>query len=239
MKIDKVTITGADDRINYNDLLDLQEDFPFVEWGILFSEAKEGKSRYPSSEHRKKQFVGELNLSAHFCGWWARQVLEEGNLKLIRDLPPQYKRVQLNYNFERSDRWNLNRLVSAVEYNDDRRIIVQYNEPNKLFIDAWLSENNVPSKIHFLYDASGGKGKKILSIEPPIGGHYTGYAGGISLGNIDAICCEIGRTSENDEIWIDLESGARNPDDDQFNLTLVRQILEKAKYHVILPKNNS
>ena len=32
-----VTITGADDSIQPSQLLDLQKEFPFVEWGILLS----------------------------------------------------------------------------------------------------------------------------------------------------------------------------------------------------------
>jgi len=37
MKINKITITGADDRTKISDLVQLQKDYPFVEWGILFS----------------------------------------------------------------------------------------------------------------------------------------------------------------------------------------------------------
>jgi hypothetical protein len=231
MIIDKVTITGADDRINYNDLLNLQEDFPFVEWGILFSESKEGTNRYPSSEHRSKQFIGDLNLSAHFCGWWARQVIEEGNYKLIHDLPPQYKRVQINYNFNTSTRFDLKKLREYIEFSDPaRRIILQYNRSNKPALDAWMRDHNVPSKVHFLYDASGGRGDVIGNIQPAIGGHYTGYAGGISLATLDEICCDIGRIKTDEKVWVDLESGART--DNKFDLEVVRMLLDDFTYHV-------
>jgi hypothetical protein len=229
MQIDKVTITGADDRTNYNDLLNLQEDFPFVEWGILFSESKEGKNRYPSTEHRNKQFIGGLNLSAHFCGWWARQVLEECNYRLIDDLPPQYKRIQLNYNFNTSTKFNLKKLREYMDGVGDR-IILQYNRSNKPALDIWLREHSVSSKFHFLYDASGGRGTEIDRIEQPIGGHYTGYAGGLSIDNLDKICCDIRRVKSDTKVWVDLESGARTGD--KFDLELVRRLLHNFEFHV-------
>jgi hypothetical protein len=231
MKIDKVTITGADDMITYLDLLTLQEDFPFVEWGVLFSESRAGNKRYPSANHRKNHFIGGLNLSAHFCGWWAKQVLEEGNFNLISNLPDQYKRVQLNYNFANSHAsWKLKELSNFASSEDNRRIIIQYNRSNQPHVDAWLSRDSVPSKIHFLYDASGGRGTEIKSIEPPIGGHYTGYAGGLSLENIDPVCCDIGRVTNDSSVWVDLETGART--NDQFDLKKTREILDKTQYHL-------
>lgn len=230
MKIDKVTITGADEKIMYNDLLNLQDDFPFVEWGILFSESKAGSSRYPSAEHRKKQFIGELSLSAHFCGWWARQVLENRNYKLITELPEQYTRIQLNYNFNTSKNFDLGSLIEFVVDNPERRIIIQYNRSNEPVISRWMKQHDVPSRIHFLYDSSGGRGTVINRLDPPIGGHYTGYAGGLNIENIDSICCDIARSMDNSMVWIDLESGARI--NDQFDLELVRMILEKSTYHI-------
>jgi len=37
MKINKLTITGADNNNSYNKLFELQQKYPFVEWGILYS----------------------------------------------------------------------------------------------------------------------------------------------------------------------------------------------------------
>jgi hypothetical protein len=230
MKIDKVTITGADNDISYLDLLDLQDDFPFVEWGILFSESKEGSSRYPSSDHRAKHFIGGLNLSAHFCGWWARQILEEQNYKLIYNLPPQYSRIQLNYDFHISTNFNLDNLNEIVRDTPNRRIILQYNRSNSLVLDKWMSKNCASSKIHFLHDSSGGRGTVISGVPPVIGGHYTGYAGGINIENVDQICCDIGRENNSSYVWVDLESGART--NDKFDTAKVRYILDKLKYHV-------
>ncbi|MHB1675039.1 MAG: hypothetical protein ACYCSP_12405 [Acidobacteriaceae bacterium] len=37
MKLETVTITGADDSTDIVELAELSEEFPFVEWGILIS----------------------------------------------------------------------------------------------------------------------------------------------------------------------------------------------------------
>lgn len=229
MKIDRVTITGPDDKTNYMDLIELQDKYPFVEWGILFSENREGEQRYPSRAHRETQFIGVLNLSAHFCGWYARQVLEQSNFKLITDLPSQYKRVQLNYNFTSSTKWNLNALLLFAQ-KCDRNIILQYNRGNKSYIDHWMEVNTIPENINFLYDSSGGRGTEISDIKPPIGDMYTGYAGGIGADNIDSICSDIGRIPNMNTVWIDLESGARTHN--EFDLDKVNRILYKCCYHL-------
>jgi hypothetical protein len=43
-----VTITGADDIVDHDDMLKLCEEFPFLEWGILVSFDRAGTARYPS-----------------------------------------------------------------------------------------------------------------------------------------------------------------------------------------------
>jgi len=230
MKIDTVTITGADNTVHHDDLAALQEEFPFVEWGILFSESKQGKSRYPTQEHIKKHFTSDLNLSAHFCGWWSREVLENGRINLISDLRPQFKRVQLNYNFANSSGWEWSHVIKAIQ-DSGRRIILQDNRSNQLFLDRWLLSGNVPDSVHFLYDSSGGRGKLITNIQEPLVGHYTGYSGGINLTTIDSICSDIGRFKDKSDVWIDMESGVRSLDD-KFDLELVRKVLEKCEYHI-------
>jgi hypothetical protein len=44
----QVTITGADDSINYHKLFDISHQFPFVEWEILLSKNSEGYPRFPT-----------------------------------------------------------------------------------------------------------------------------------------------------------------------------------------------
>ena len=224
MKINKVTITGADNKTIYSDLLKLQEQFPFVEWGILFSKSKEGQQRYPTQEHIKKQFTGALELSAHFCGWWSKEVLENKNFSLITGLSEQFKRVQLNYNFKNSKGWNLIDLIRFAEKNSNRDIILQYNNSNSKSLDDFKKEK-LPNNINFLYDGSGGRGTQIQKIDEPIGKYYTGYSGGLDIDNIDSICETIIKANNDLSIWIDMESGIRTNND--FDSLKVKSILEK------------
>ncbi len=222
MKINKVTITGADDNTKIEDLIRLSNKYPFVEWGILFSNGREGSQRYPSSQWIHEVTKFNLSLSAHFCGWYPRQVLENANYDLIKNLNG-FNRVQLNYNFKNSKGWDLGRLLSTeLPIN----VILQYNKSN-----ADIIENaDIPNNFHILYDASGGRGTEIQSIEPTVKGLYTGYAGGLNPDNTDRICQMISNHGDSSEVWIDLESGART--NDEFDLVKVEKILEIASKYI-------
>lgn len=233
MKINKVTITGADNKIKGSDLLNLQEQYPFVEWGILYSKIKEGSPRYPTKEYIEKEFaVGKLNLSAHFCGWWSKEVLEAGTFSLITGLPEQFKRIQLNYNFRNSKGWNLVSLVNFTNACKSREIILQYNNNNAITLNKIKTGGGgLPDNIHFLYDSSGGRGTKIQDIQNPIGKHYTGYSGGLDIDTIDSVCKSITSTTTNDiNVWIDMESGVRT--NNEFDLDKTKAILKKCALYV-------
>ncbi len=231
MNINKVTITGADDKINQNDLFDLSIKYPFVEWAILFSIAKEGELRYPSQEWIKTLVSNfKLDFSAHFCGWYSKQILEEQNFDLITNLHPNFKRVQLNYSFKHSKGWDLMGIIDYCNKYDDRSIILQYNKSNSDTLDP-IIYTDLPSNLHFLYDSSGGRGTEITSINKPINTYYTGYAGGLNLNNIDSICKLINNFQSNALVWVDLESGARI--NNEFDLKTVEDILNKCKPFIV------
>ena len=220
MKINKVTFTGADNNTNIMELVSLQKTYPFVEWGILFSKNKEGEQRYPTLEYLN-QFSPTLNLSAHFCGWYAREVLEKMNYSLIKNLTGNFKRVQLNYNFKTSKGWNLNELINFATNNKKIDFILQYNENNKATLDKHLM-CSLPENIHFLHDSSGGRGKVIETFNEPFK-NYTGYSGGLDDINMESICNTIKDIKNKSNVWIDMESGVRT--NEQFDLEKVRTVL--------------
>lgn len=227
MKIDRVTITGADDKTNPIDLKTLSDTFPFVEWGILYSKSKEGSQRYPSQDWIESLLeIDGIDLSAHFCGWWVKEVLENQNFDLITSLNSRFKRIQLNYNFKNSRNWDLAPLVEYAFSHPERSFILQLNKSN-LYTITELTSKEIPDNIHFLYDASGGNGSKIKSIEIPMQNHYTGYAGGIGSDNIQEICSLISENENYDTVWVDLESGARI--DNEFDIPTVENILNSSK----------
>jgi phosphoribosylanthranilate isomerase len=228
MKITKVTITGLDTLAEIDRIVELQKEFPFCEWGILFSSNREGKQRYPTMWVVEKIIKAGIPLSAHFCGTWAKEVLEKQNFDVIKTLHPNFKRVQLNYNFSYNQNWSLTHLNLFTDENRNREIILQYNKSNKPVIDAF--KVGFPENINLLYDASGGRGTEIKEVLPPFE-NYTGYAGGINDTNIESICKIITGNPNNSEVWIDMESGVRTGND-IFDLEKVIAVLNVCRQYV-------
>jgi len=222
MKINKLTITGADDATNQDSLLDFSNNFGFVEWGILFSKTKLGEKRYPTLKYINS-LPKELNLSAHFCGWWAKEILENKNYHLINELAPNFKRIQLNYNFKHSTGYKLFSLLTYLNEHPDRSVILQYNNSNSTELDRLLQED-LPQNLHFLYDSSGGRGTTIERIDVSLGSSYTGFSGGLNPDNMSTICTMVVEDAEEVDVWLDLETGVRT--EDVFDLVKVKSVLE-------------
>lgn len=235
--IDKVTLTGADDSIHVNDLLILAEDYPFVEFAILFSSKRQGSERYPSLVWVDELLTisDKLNLSAHLCGDYAREVVS-GSYKgkeCLNWLSPFFKRFQINYNFEHGYAHNMilfNETVYEYPKND---FILQWNKSNKRVCETYAIEE-IPN-LNFLYDASGGRGTKSHVLDRPIRNHYTGYAGGISPENIIDICHSVNGASGKNNVWIDMETHIRSNNDKLFDFSKCNEVLAKSERFVTNP----
>lgn len=231
MKIDRVTITGADNGVSAYSMKELSKKYPFLELGILFSLKSEGQQRYPDKIWRDTLCsIGVERLSAHFCGWYSRQILEKQRFDLIQDLPSNFGRVQINYNFSNSAGYDLAELKYYCKNNPQRAIILQYNKSNKSILDEFILDG-LPSNIHFLFDSSGGRGTEIQTIENNFPGHYTGYSGGISPTNINEIFTKISNFHSPDSVWMDMESGVRT--NDVFDYEKVLKILNVIQNNII------
>ncbi len=228
MIIDKVTISGADDKVKHADLLKLQEDFPFVEWGILVSRKREGTARYPTRAWRK-MIDHSLNISYHLCGDICREFVY-GNHNVVWEAGIYWKRVQLNFKFDDMKLLeNLGRISEAASHHPYKAFILPYNKTNKEVLDKFIKNTpaTLPSNIHFLHDSSGGRGIKISSIGASLV-NYTGHAGGIGPSNIAQIYGAITRTTPlTDKVWIDMETGVRT--NDEFDIAKVRNALALCK----------
>lgn len=78
MKLKYITLTGADEKTNISDLVDISKEFPFVEWAFLFSH-NSGKPRYPSYGWMLEAIseLKDTNLAIHLCGSACSEVLHE------------------------------------------------------------------------------------------------------------------------------------------------------------------
>ena len=241
-----VTITGADDNTEIMDLLDLSSRYPFVEWGILFSQSKAGVARYPSLD-----WVNELkelhshfaaknnppNFSSHLCGKWVSDLIDQGEVTFFKnnqELFPLFGRVQINcYREKLKEAVNSPNFWKAV-LRLDKPIILGGNYAN---IELDVRKCSQYS-IYPLFDSSGGNGKSCTSYHEPFtfvkvdlekrthiqNSMFCGYAGGLGPDNISEELDKILDATGTNQFWIDMESRIRT--DDHLDLNKVEKVLE-------------
>ena len=219
MHITNVTFTGADNNTDIKALVELQKEFPFVEWGILIA-TKSGKKRYPTEEFILELKDKNLNLALHLCGKHSRDILSDGVIDIKYDF---FNRYQVNFNFLHTPH-DLNNYKKLTEAFPNKKFILQYNASNDAYIKKIISDFDT-SNTNILYDASGGRGTEIKTIKAPYEGIYTGYSGGLNPDNINQICDEIYNHKNDCKVWIDMESGVRT--DDEFDLDKVYKVLKE------------
>ena len=231
MKINRVTITGADNNTDIKEMLEISKQYPFVEWGILFSPKRIGEERYPDSDWldklSKKYSYDAIRLSAHLCGGYTREMLL-GKSDLIN--PPDIKhflalcgRMQLNFNAQKTT-VDENKFFALVNCFIGGRIILQQNKSNKNICDEARKRNL--KNISFLYDSSGGRGTIASQWKKPFDGFFTGYAGGLSPENLEEELKKIEEVAGDSEIWIDTESRVRT--NGVLDMDKVKQFLQIA-----------
>ncbi len=221
MKLTRVTITGADDAVSHQALVELSQEYGFVEWGILMSPKRFGEPRYPSTKWvMGLQSTGLVpRCSYHMCGEFSRRTMG-GDPTMV---PRGIKRMQLNG----FSGYVLPCLLAA-EGAPEVEFILQCSSEVSL-LHAISLHNGQPNIVP-LWDPSGGLGRSFMEsgVWYPHGknlGVPSGYAGGINEHNIeDTIASLSNGTGE--PFWIDLETGART--ENRFDLDKVRRILKFA-----------
>lgn len=211
-----VTITGADDCIDPGKLLGLSREFPFVEWGILYSVKRQGTLRYPTERWiNLLTSIPDLKLALHLCGEAARATLAGEDTWLVER--PWFARVQVNgYTAPATSLVALAKTLPSFEF------ILQVRREEDLQ-EAAHDAAQMP-RASLLYDPSGGTGKECFRWPVAPFGTKLGYAGGIKPANVLDVLGNIGPVDEG--AWIDMESGVRDSED-RFDLGLVREVLEK------------
>lgn len=235
MRLDRVTITGADDSVRPGDLFALSRRYPFVEWGILIRPHGCGP-RYPSAP-----WVFDLNcmavrntmrLSLHVCGAYVRHLLI-GDNTFPYWMADCCQRVQLNFRPERNTCYPDKFLSALEELQCERRrqFIFQIDgtRGNRHMESVMGDVDAVP-----LFDISGGRGivpgkwpePRYSNGYEPI---YHGYAGGLGPENLAEELPKIAAAVGNCRIWIDMETRVRSADDRIFDLEKAERCLEIAR----------
>lgn len=242
MKLDRVTITGPDDSIRPEDLIPVTKEFPFVEWGILYSASSMGSRRFPKAEWlwdlRAVARREHLPLSLHLCGRYVRQILLGQTPQDVWTFIDVFDRVQLNFHAERNE-CNPRACAEALKAFSDhgqREFIFQLDgERGNQHLERIGEFCDGEFRAFGLFDISGGAG--ILPDQWPAPRYmlddttpdYHGYAGGLGPDNLAEQIPLIGAAAGDCRIWIDMETKVRSEDDRQFDLAKVRRCLELAK----------
>lgn len=237
MNLNRVTISGADDSIDPEELVALTAEFPFVEWGILLS--KSGSSpRYPSLDWMERLSRidfrgGNLPLSGHLCGEWMRDLCQ-GDFSFLYDCPSiihMFKRIQLNFR-RMLDLVDENKFLDALKTQNYQYIFQLDNFDNPLLDHA----KRWGIVAYPMFDRSGGEGVLAENYPTAIQG-YCGYAGGLSPENLQEQLEKISQVVGNNSIWIDAETNVRSCSDMVFDLERVEAFLAIAKKWITTDAN--
>jgi hypothetical protein len=198
--IERITLTGADERTDVADLATLVKRHPRVEVGLLYTATPEGRHRYVGLEWLSSALpVLRGRAALHVCGRAAREQLIEG---LLDGLVAHTPRVQVNGAMAIDE---AERCAARV-----RTLITQHHDGNAHLLDVKAPNHCI------LIDASGGKGKSPAGWSHPPTHKVTGFAGGLGPQNL---LCELERIGPvaRPEAWVDMEAKLRD-DDDWFDL---------------------
>ncbi len=236
LNADRVAIAGVDESVRPEELLWLSEEYPFVEWSVLYGKKVQPLNRFPSPEWiaelvRLSDGGRKMNLSLHLCSSSVNVVFrgDRSAVATIRELLPAFRRIQLNVTYKKEQQY-LPMLPNNIrELRDPHQIIVQLNGvPLNVEVGAMLEAAGID--VAYLHDMSGGRGKTPEEWLPPVG-KYTGYAGGLTPENLREQIPRIAAAAKNHLIYLDLESGVRTPDD-LFDLSRAEEVLNIAKEYV-------
>ena len=229
MQLKYTSITGADDAVDPQELLKLSREFPFAEWAILLLPARTGTARFPSTEWiRNFSKLGQgLHTAMHLCDG-ALLGFIRGDTEIL-DLMSGFKRIQLNLKFgDVEGKYDPADLVKRVRDNPQFQFIIQYGKDKQSLLPLLA---DVPNHA-VLYDDSAGRGISPDSWDPPLPGHFCGYAGGLNPANVAQQIEIIAKVAPGYTTWIDMETGVRT--DDKFDLTKVRRVLEISKPYAVV-----
>ncbi len=236
MKLHTLTITGADEKTDLNEMQAISGEYPFVEWGILFAPRQVARPRYPAlpwimgtARHLRKQDVA---LSAHICGAWSRQVcLGSFPESISPALEPllNFERIQLNIMPKVIRKISNPAAMAACLPGRECIVTVGPDVLDGLALAKYLQ--GAHGKISVLFDASGGRGIAPDQWPETVDGLPCGFAGGLKP---ETLAAELQKLSEHvgdARIWVDMGTGVRTAND-ELDMDKVRRTLEIAVQYV-------
>ena len=219
MLLNKVTLTGIDRWTNINDLINLQLQYPAVEFGVLVS-ATNVSERFCDLETIKRFCNKGLNLSMHVCGRLVKQILVNDFTEFNQGyggLLSNFKRMQLNTHSIK------HKYSTDIVFPDNIQVILQLDGANSEFFNCYIDKANVVG----LNDMSGGNGILPDSWEKSEMA-YTGFAGGISPDNVVEVVKQL-ESIQDKHYWIDMETHIRT--NERLDLNKCELVLKQIYQH--------
>ncbi|PJB69662.1 MAG: hypothetical protein CO093_09940 [Alphaproteobacteria bacterium CG_4_9_14_3_um_filter_47_13] len=226
MKLQYVSLTGADDAVDIADLNAIAADFPFVEFAVLLLPEQAGQPRFPTISWIRTfrtDYKG-VHKAMHLCG--------SAFLGFVRNDPDilalmqGFSRIQLNLEFGAVDgQYDPAALLAQIRACPRWQFIIQYTEDKASLLPLL---RDIPHHA-ILFDGSAGQGHAPDFWPAPLPDHFCGYAGGLNPDNIEHHLEKISSVVTDHTTWIDMETGIRTHD--RFDLQKVLQILEKAAFY--------
>ena len=230
-RLDRVSLTGADDQTALADLQRLGREFPFVEWALLYVPHAEGKPRNPTRAWREQFFSCPPagHSAVHLCGRIAFEELLQG--RLPRDVLGA-DRLQLNINARGADFTEsevLRVFDKALELGPS--VILQYHAGTAGLINQFLSRLSAAQvqRVHVLLDESRGTGLTPAEWRIPKGLNnvFCGFAGGLGPHNVSPSLVAMEQCGQH--YWADMESGVRT--DNALDLAKASAVLAACAQH--------
>lgn len=222
-KIKMLTVTGADDSVDYKQLLDLQFLYPFLEFGVLFYSFEQYRPRFPSEDWIRGLPWRELRLSLHLCSVCVEEAYR-GDWSYLKNYFPYwfFKRCQLNTHGE----WTS--YTSCLQENFEKATKEFGWELIQRF-DSEVPQVYAEGVTH-LFDFSHGAG--ILPVSWPTVSNlsWVGYAGGLAPNNLSEQIPKILEACKGAAIWLDMETGVR--ENNKFSIEKVAQACDIVKEYI-------
>lgn len=225
MMLHAVTISGADDQTDPEQLARLSEQFSFVEWGVLLSSSKARRPRYPTAawlDRLQSCATEKMRISGHLCGALVKEICR-GEFPVHLDRP-LFRRMQLNLAGHFGEIKDPQTLVRCLPRNREYILQIGHAENDGLRLAESLQSSGL--EISILLDSSGGRGLSPSRWPALVPTLRCGFAGGLGPDNLEQELANLREVAGSATIWVDMESRVRTTDGTTLDLSKVRACLE-------------
>jgi hypothetical protein len=201
--ISTVSIMGVDDSVAPEDLADISQKYPFVEWGVNLCSNCVMMPSYPSDEWLEEllSYADRIRLRGVLRGRWERDILA-GNLSLKVEKPKLWDalhRIQVDI------RRGHKNLIESLQLIPDKEAVLEAAHPQSIIIGAQLNAHLLlPRDKLFMFPG------------------YCGYS--LMDGDVELAC------GRHDLFWINVD-GFRS-DGITMDLLKVEEVLDLTEDHV-------